>query len=139
MEGKVRVDKWLWAIRIFKSRSLATKVAKEGKIAINGKKAKPSSSVEVGDRLTVSKIGYNFQFEVIKIIGKRVGAPIAVECYVDHTPEDELRKYDRWFVGKGRAEIREKGAGRPTKKERREIDDFKQDFYNFDDWEDWNT
>lgn len=137
MEGKVRVDKWLWAIRIFKSRSLATKVAKEGKIAINGKKAKPSSTVEVGNRLTVSKIGYNFEFEVVKIIGKRVGAPIAVECYIDHTPEDELRKYDRWFVGKGRPEIREKGAGRPTKKERREIDEFKGDVYNFENWEDW--
>ena len=104
-EGKVRVDKWLWAIRIFKSRSLATKVSKEGKISINGKKAKPSSTIEVGDRLMVSKIGYNFEFEVIKVIGKRVGAPIAVECYVDHTPEDELRKYDRWFIGKARPEI----------------------------------
>ena len=137
MEGKVRVDKWLWAIRIFKSRSLATKVAKDGKISVNGKKAKPSTSVVVGDRLTVSKIGYNFEFEVIKIIGKRVGAPIAVECYVDHTPEDELRKYDRWFIGKGRPEIREKGAGRPTKKERRDIDEFKGDYYNFENWEDW--
>jgi len=137
MEGKVRVDKWLWAIRIFKSRSLSTKVAKDGKIFVNGKKAKPSTTVEVGDRLTVSKIGYNFQFEVLKVIGKRVGAPLAVECYVDHTPEDELKKYDRWFIGKARPEVREKGAGRPTKKERRVIDDFKGDYYNFEDWEDW--
>ncbi len=137
MDGKVRVDKWLWAIRIFKSRSLATKVSKDGKISINGKKAKPSSSVQVGDRLIVSKIGYHFEFEVVKLIGKRVGAPIAAECYIDHTPEDELRKYDRWYVGKSRAEIREKGAGRPTKKERRDIEEFKGDTYNFDDWEDW--
>jgi len=137
MEKKLRVDKWLWAIRIFKSRSLATKVTKEGKVHINGKKAKPSSAVEVGDRLTVGKIGYQFQFEVVKLIGKRVGAPIAVECYIDHTPEEELKKYDRWFVGKGRPEMREKGAGRPTKKERREIDEFKTEQYNFDDWEDW--
>ena len=137
MEGKVRVDKWLWAIRIFKSRSLATKVSKEGKITVNGKKAKPSTSVEVGDRLVVSKIGYNFEFEVVKIIGKRVGAPIAIECYIDHTPEDELRKYDRWFVGKARPEMRDRGTGRPTKKDRREIEDFKGDYYNFENWEDW--
>lgn len=137
MEGKVRVDKWLWAIRIFKSRSLATKIAKDGKISVNGKKAKPSTTVEIGDKLIVSKIGYNFEFEVVKIIGKRVGAPLAVECYIDHTPEDELKKYDRWFIGKGRPEIREKGAGRPTKKERREIDGFKGDYYNFENWEDW--
>lgn len=134
MAEKVRVDKWLWSVRIFKSRSLATKVCKDGKVTINDRRAKPSSSVEVGDRLKVSKIGYHFQFEVVKLISKRVGAPIAVECYIDHTPEDELRKYENWYIGKGRAEVREKGAGRPTKRERREIDAHKMEMYNFDDW-----
>ena len=84
----------------------------------------------------VNKNGFNFTFEVVDLIQKRVGAPIAQKCYIDHTPEEELNKFSDWFIGKRGVEAREKGTGRPTKKERREIDDFKSDqFYNWDDWD----
>ena len=65
----------------------------------------------------------------VDLLEKRVGAPIAQKCYEDLTPEEELNKYNDWFIGKGRAERREKGAGRPTKRERRDIDRFKTDYY----------
>ena len=122
---KVRIDKWLWAVRIFKSRTLATDVVKKGKVKVNGEGVKPSTNVSVGDRLTVLKEGFNLDLEVVKLLNKRVGAPLAVTCYVDHTPEEELNKYKDWFVGKAKGEFREKGLGRPTKRERRVLEDFK--------------
>ncbi len=131
MAEKVRIDKWLWSVRIFKSRTLATDTVKSGKVKVNGTQVKPSHLILRGDEIIVKKGGFNFTFKVLQLIEKRVGAPIAITCYKDMTPEDELKKYDDWFVGKYANEIRERGAGRPTKKDRREIDDFKG-FY-FDD------
>ncbi|MEL6669806.1 MAG: RNA-binding S4 domain-containing protein [Bacteroidota bacterium] len=133
MESKVRIDKWLWAVRIFKTRTLANDVVKRGKARINGKIAKPSSNVQVGDRIEVQKNGFKLEFEALKLIGKRVGAPIAQTCYTDHTPEEELNKYQDWFIGKGASEAREKGTGRPTKRERREIDRFKVEYLEWDE------
>ena len=126
---KVRVDKWLWAVRIFKSRTLASETCKANKVSIEDKIAKPSSPVEVGQLVHVKKEGFNMTFKVLKLLEKRVGAPIAVTCYENLTPEEEMNKFSDWFVGKGRPEFREKGAGRPTKRERRELDDFKSDFF----------
>lgn len=73
----------------------------------------------------VKKGGHNLEFLVKTLIEKRVGAAIAVECYENLTPEEEMNKYKDWFVGKAGAEHRDQGVGRPTKRERREIDDFK--------------
>ena len=125
---KVRIDKWLWAVRLFKSRTLANDVVKKGKVRLNGEPVKPSGSVTVGDRLQVQKNGFNLEIEVRELLNKRVGAPKAVTCYENHTPEEEMNKYKDWFVGKTQGEFREKGAGRPTKRERREIDLFKEDW-----------
>lgn len=122
---KVRIDKWLWSVRIFKSRTIAADACKEGKVKLNGAVAKSSQLIQVGDCLEVKKEGFNMQYKVLNLIEKRVGAPIAQACYEDLTPAEEMNKYKDWFVGKAGAEYREKGAGRPTKKERREIDDFK--------------
>ena len=122
---KVRIDKWLWAVRLFKSRTLATDVVKTGKVRLNDEPVKPSSNVTVGDRLQVQKEGFNLEIEVLKLLNKRVGAPLAVTCYIDHTPEEEMNKFKDWFVGKSKGEFREKGLGRPTKRERREIESFK--------------
>lgn len=124
---KVRVDKWLWSVRIFKSRSLAGDVVKQGHVKDeSGKTLKPSSQIQRDDLLRVRRNGYDMRYRVVELIEKRVGAPIAAQCYRDETPEDELRKYDDWYVGRtGRAEVRERGAGRPTKRERREIEEFK--------------
>lgn len=89
---------------------------------------KPSTMIEEGALLDVKKNGFNMSYKVLRLISKRVGAPIAVECYEDLTPADELNKFKTWYVGKAAAEKREKGAGRPTKRERREIDGFKDKF-----------
>ena len=134
MLEKVRIDKWLWSVRIFKTRSLAAKVIKSGKVRLDDKILKPSSLVQVGDKILVAKNGFNFEFEILDLIQKRVGAPIAQKCYIDHTPEEELNKFNDWYVGKRGVEVREKGTGRPTKRERREIDDFKdRELYDWDD------
>lgn len=130
---KVRVDKWLWSVRIFKSRTIASNACKTGKVKVNDKVVKPSTTIEYEDLVEVKKNGFNFQFKVIDLIQKRVGAPIAQTCYEDLTPEEELNKYKDWYVGKGLTERREKGAGRPTKKERRNIEQFKEDIWFFDD------
>ena len=130
---KVRIDKWLWAVRIFKSRTLAGDTVRQGKVRVNDKMVKPSTPVTVGDRVTVQKNGFNLEYEVLKLLEKRVGAPIAVTCYTDHTPEEELNKYKDWFVGKAGTEFREKGAGRPTKRERRTIERFKGELYDEDE------
>jgi len=130
---KVRIDKWLWAVRIFKSRTLAGDTVRQGKVRVNDKVVKPSTPVSVGDRVTVQKNGFNLEYEVLKLLEKRVGAPIAATCYTDHTPQEELNKYKDWFVGKAGTEFREKGAGRPTKRERRTIERFKGELYDDDD------
>lgn len=126
---KVRVDKWLWSVRIFKSRTLATDACKSGKVKIKGISIKPSYQVQRGETLEVRKNGFNLVFKVEGLIQKRVGAPIAQKCYQDLTPAEELNKYTDWFVGKASAEQRGKGAGRPTKRERRDLDRFKDDLY----------
>ena len=137
---KVRIDKWLWSVRIFKTRTLATKVCKSGNVRnAAGTILKASSEISVGDVVIVKKNGINFTLEVLKLISKRVSSPLAKECYVDKTPEEELRKYENWFINA--SEYRDKGKGRPTKKERREIDGFKGNIpspFDWDDWEEWD-
>ncbi len=131
---KVRIDKWLWAVRLFKSRTLATDTVKKGKVRINEQPVKPSTTVAVGDRLSVQKNGFNLDIEVKELLNKRVGAPKAVTCYANHTSEDEMNKYKDWFVGRtGGGEIREKGTGRPTKRDRRDLDGFKAEDWLLDE------
>ena len=128
MAEKVRIDKYLWAIRIYKSRSIATESIRDGKVKLNGEPAKSSSLVGIGDLIDVLKAGFRMKYKVVQLIDKRVSPVLAKPCYEDLTPVEELNKYKSWFVGKGGPEKREKGAGRPTKKERREIEDYKEDF-----------
>ncbi len=125
MLKKVRIDKWLWSVRIFKSRSLATEACKSGKVKINGLTIKPSYLLQREEVLEVRKNGFNFIFRVVDLLEKRVAAPLAQSCYEDKTPADELNKYKNWYIGKGKPEVRTKGTGRPTKKDRRKIDRFK--------------
>lgn len=134
---KVRVDKWLWSVRIFKSRTIATDACKGGKVKLNGVNLKPSAMVQKGDVLVIRKMGFDFQFKVLELIEKRVSAPLAQQCYENITPQEEMNKYQEWFTtGKAAAEKRDRGTGRPTKKERREIDEFKGNWFDFEDWAD---
>lgn len=124
--AKVRIDKWLWSVRIFKSRTIATDACKTGRVRIGGEAVKPSYLLSENEIVTVKKEGFLFQFRSLQLIEKRVGAPIAATCYEDVTPEEERNKYNAWFQnGQATTEKREKGAGRPTKKERRAIEKFK--------------
>lgn len=133
---KVRIDKWLWSVRIFKSRSISTDACKSNKVKIGEKTLKPSYLLRVGEQVHVQKEGFNLTFEVVTLINKRVSAALAQPCYKNLTPEEELNKFKDWFVGKGAPERREQGAGRPTKRERREIDVFKEDFEFWDEDDD---
>lgn len=110
-----RVDRWLWAVRLTKTRSDAAQACRAGHVRVNDKPAKPATSVKVGDRVRARVNGVTRIVEVTHIIEKRVGAPIATRCYIDHTPvvPPELA------VPVAR---RPRGAGRPTKRERRQLD-----------------
>lgn len=110
-----RIDVWLWSVRLFKTRSLATKAVTGGHIRLNGDPVKPAHTVRPGDRITVKEPGWTREFEVVELLSKRVGAPIARKAYVDHSPERPA------FLNVPVAK-RDRGAGRPTKKDRRAID-----------------
>lgn len=129
---KIRIDKWLWTVRMFKSRTLASEAVKGGRVKIKGEPVKASYNVARGEIIELKKNGFNFQFRVVELLKNRVAAPIAITCYENLTPAEEMNKYNDWFVGRGGPEIRERGAGRPTKKERRELDVFKDDWFELD-------
>lgn len=129
---KVRIDKWLWSIRIFKSRSLATAVCKKGGVKIGEGSVKASYLVTVGEEVFVKKEGFLLHLKVVKLLEKRVGAPTAITCYENLTSEEEMNKFNDWFVGKAKPEIRERGTGRPTKRARRDIDKWKIDYLDED-------
>jgi len=133
---KVRIDKWLWSVRIFKSRSISTEACKKNNVKIGEKPLKPSYLVRVGEQVHVQKEGFSLVFEVVALINKRVSATLAQPCYKNLTSEEELNKYKDWFIGKAAPERREKGAGRPTKRERREIDEFKEEYEFWDEDDD---
>jgi ribosome-associated heat shock protein Hsp15 len=134
---KIRIDKWLWTVRIYKSRTQATAACKSGRVKIGEKNLKPSYLITIGEAIEVRKNGFNLQFIVKDILKSRVSATLAAPCYDNLTPQAELDKYKSWFVGKAAAEQRLKGAGRPTKKERREIEDYKvEQYFDFFDDED---
>lgn len=116
------MDKWLWAIRIYKTRSLASEACGAGKIKIEGDAVKASYLIKPGQTIHINKQGEKKILKVVKLIEKRVGAPFAVTCYEDLTPPEELNKLQFPSVF---YEVRDKGTGRPTKKDRREIDKFK--------------
>ncbi|WP_431710139.1 RNA-binding S4 domain-containing protein [Glutamicibacter uratoxydans] len=116
---KVRLDAWLWAVRIYKTRSAATTACRAGHVKLNGAPVKASQPVVPGDKLRVRKDGFDRELEVTALIAKRVGAPVAVKCYLDHTPPREK-------IVIPMVPVRDRGAGRPTKKDRREMDKLRQ-------------
>ena len=120
---KVRIDKWLWAIRLFKTRSLATTACKAGKVKLDGTNVKPSRDVNIGETYSV-RIGPMQKVVKVKgLIEKRVAAPLAITMYEDLTPPEHVEQLKSVFhqpVGK-----RDRGTGRPTKKDRRDIDKLK--------------
>jgi ribosome-associated heat shock protein Hsp15 len=114
--GTTRVDQWLWAVRVFKTRSLATAACRGGHVRINGTAAKPARPVRLGDRVEVRAGDRDRVLEVVRLIDRRVSATIAAECIIDHSPPPPPREYVAPLFR------RDPGSGRPTKKDRRRID-----------------
>jgi ribosome-associated heat shock protein Hsp15 len=122
MGEQVRVDKWLWAVRVFKTRSMATEAVKKGRVFIGDLPVKPSRVVKVGDVVKVRKSPVTYSYKVLQLAEKRMGAKLVSDYMEDVTPKEELeilevQKNSGWFQ-------RERGTGRPTKKDRRDLDDF---------------
>lgn len=122
MKTEVRIDKWLWAVRLFKTRSLAAEACKKGKVLVKGTPAKPSRDIKVGDVIQIKKAPVTYSFEVLALSENRMNAKLVPEFMKNVTTPDQLELIE---LGKlagntGRA----KGTGRPTKKERRDLDNF---------------
>ena len=115
----VRIDKWLWAVRIYKTRSMATDACHSGKVKIDGNSVKPSRQIRIDEIITVQKDFVKRKYKVLGLIEKRGSAKIASENVEDITPEEELIKLKTAFSNP--VAKREKGKGRPTKKDRRQM------------------
>ena len=124
--NKIRIDKWLWAVRIFKTRAKAREACLKSKIKINDKSVKPSFLISVKMNITVKKRFINYKYHVISLTDKRVGAKLLSNYLIDNTPEEELIKNNINF---SLQTYRSKNMkGRPTKKERRDMEKIKSQF-----------
>ena len=132
--NEVRIDKWMWAVRIFKTRTVALDACKKGRVLIDNVSVKPSRMIRVGDVVQVRKPPVTFSFKVLGLSDKRMGAKLVPQFMENVTPPEqyeilELNKISG-FVD------RQRGTGRPTKKERRDLDQF-TDKFDFDEF-DWD-
>ena len=123
---KTRIDKWLWTVRIFKSRSMATQACKSGKVKVNNTKCKPARPIVEGEHISVDKNGLKLQFKILEILKRRVSYVIAKDCYEDLTPVEEREKSRAFYYRRRASEDRDRGLGRPTKRDRRDIENFKE-------------
>jgi len=118
----MRIDKWLWAVRIYKTRSKASEACTKGHVLIGNLPAKPSKEIQKGDIIKVKQAAIYRSYRVIEPVSKRLSASLVSDFVEDITPQEELERLEiqkqmRWFY-------RKPGTGRPTKKERRDMDDF---------------
>ena len=120
MEEEIRIDKYLWSVRVYATRSMATEACKKGQITIGGFSVKPSRVVKMGETILVRKNPVTYSYRVLALLGHRVGAKLVPGYLEDITPAEELQKLDKEHGGA--LFIRDRGAGRPTKKDRRDID-----------------
>ena len=125
-KNTTRIDKWLWVVRIYKTRSIATKACAGGKVKIDGNTVKASLMVRKGDIIQVRKRVIKYEYKVLKIAERRMGAKLVPDFLEDITPKEELAKLKT--AQKQPIQTREKGQGRPTKRERRMMDKLKQKF-----------
>ncbi|MFF7249165.1 RNA-binding S4 domain-containing protein [Embleya sp. NPDC008237] len=119
-EGTVRVDSWIWSVRLTKTRSLAAAACKAGHVRVNGDKVKPAQSIGIGDEVRLRQDGRERIVVVKRIVRKRVGPPVAAECLIDNSPPPPPRE-EAVVVAR-----RDRGAGRPTKRDRRVLEQFRE-------------
>ncbi|HOM62290.1 MAG TPA: RNA-binding S4 domain-containing protein [Dysgonamonadaceae bacterium] len=132
---EVRIDKWLWAVRIFKTRTIAAEAIKKGRVIVGGVAVKPSRMIRMGDVVQVRKPPVTFSFKVLALSDKRMGAKLVPQFMENITPPDQ---YELLELNKISGFVdRQRGTGRPTKKDRRDLEQFTDqfDFENFD-WDD---
>ena len=132
---EVRVDKWLWAVRVFKTRSQATEACKKGRVLMGGVQVKPSRVVKVGDVIQVKRPPVTYSFKVLALAQNRMNAKL-VSGFMEHvTTPDQLELLE--LVRLDQMANRARGTGRPTKKERRDLDEFVDDtpYFLDEDWE----
>lgn len=136
-KSEERIDKWLWEMRVFKTRTIATDACKKGRVTMNGTVLKPSRTIKAGDIIDVKKPPITYTFRVINIPTGRLGAKLVPEYLENLTPQEQ---YDLLEMTKISGFVdRRKGLGRPTKRDSREMARFKEDTYAdsfFLDWED---
>ncbi len=134
--NEVRIDKWLWAVRIFKTRSIATDECKKGRVTMGGMNVKPSHMIKVGDTISVKKPPITYTFKVLGLIQNRVGAKLVPDYCKNITTPDQYQLLEMVRIN-GFVD-RQKGLGRPTKKDGREMKEFTDEaFFGFDDdWDD---
>lgn len=133
-EESARIDIWIWAVRLYKTRSIAASACKKSQVLINGSHCKPSRHVRAGDRVEVTRGLLTLTVEVKGILNKRIGAKLIGDYLIDHTPEEVYRRASEIAQRKRQsAPKREAGAGRPTKRERRELEELEA--YSADDLE----
>lgn len=135
---EVRIDKWLWAMRVFKTRTIATDACKKGRVTMNGVAVKPSRAIKIGDVIDVKKPPIIYTFRVKQLTGNRLGAKLVPEYLENITAPSQYELLEMTRIS-GFVD-RRKGLGRPTKREGRELSRFKEDSYTADefflDWED---
>lgn len=129
-----RVDKYLFAMRIYKTRSMAADACKKGRVTMNGVELKPSRAFKIGDKFSVRKGPITFSYEVLQLSENRLGAKLVPDYMRDITAPDQLEMLElARLAGKSG---RDRGTGRPTKKDRREIEQFiSDDYFDFDDFD----
>ena len=126
VKEKLRLDKWLWSIRLFKTRTMAAAACDSGKVKFDGLQAKAARNVSIGDEYEVKTEAKRWRIKVTGLLEKRVAAAEAIKNYIDITPKEEIQRLQyqaaSFHTGKRQSKI-----GRPTKKERRDLDDFRKE------------
>ena len=117
-----RVDKYVWAVRLAKTRSMATNWCKSNKILVNGSEVKPSYTMKIGDELSIKKNTAKFSYRVLELLDKRVGAKLVEQYILDITPEEEMEKFR--LYQEAQRQYRQNGLGKPTTKEKRALNKF---------------
>ncbi len=135
MKTEVRIDKWLWAVRLFKTRTLAAEACKKGKVIIKNVQVKPSRNVKVGDVICIKRNPYLFSFEVLALAENRMNAKLVADFMKNVTTADQLELIELAKLAGNTG--RDPRTGRPTKKDRRDLEDFVEPTYMDDDG-DWD-
>jgi ribosome-associated heat shock protein Hsp15 len=124
----LRWDKFIWSVRLAKTRSQASEAISKGKIKINGAQIKPSKEPKIGDLILISHNSAVFSYKVLNLLDKRVGPKLVVDYLIETTTDEEREKFRLYKLAQ--SAYRDNGTGKPTKKDRRELDDF------LENWED---